>query len=505
MTRRSWLVYGTLLAIWVILIGWQVAEHSRVKRSAQVALINRSKDISNTLGVLMRSQRFFGVISKERLETALSELVNPELHSIALLNATDEVVASAGPPIDAQSKGDLSGGESWGDQTVTLVNLVDLGTNVTQDLERTNLTIVMPVSELRGSFETNRTPPPVFDSNGPPIFSSTNAFGGATPNNPPRRRFNWRRRGATNDLNTFEKPDWMKEEEYKSIIQKKGVHSFVIVMSTQPLTVAANQDLWLRAVIGILGTVSVVGCAMAWHNLTKTSDLQIRLVRASELNSHLKQMNLAAAGLAHETRNPLNIIRGLAQMISKQEEASTEIRKQSRDILNETDRVTAQLNEFINYSRPREIRYAAVSLKSVGDEVVRALTYDVEEKKIRLRGLEEQVVVKADEQLVRQVLFNLVLNAIQAAEMNGEIELVASKSGAGEATLEIRDTGPGVAPEHRAEIFKPYFTTHKKGTGLGLALVRQIVLAHGWEIGYVPNEPRGAIFRLTHLKLASTT
>src|SRR4051794_40164398 len=98
MTRRSWLVYGTLLAIWAILIGWQVAEHSRVKRSAQVALINRSKDISNTLGLLMRSQRFFGLISKERLETALGELVNPELHSIALLNAEEEVVASAGPP-----------------------------------------------------------------------------------------------------------------------------------------------------------------------------------------------------------------------------------------------------------------------------------------------------------------------------------------------------------------------------------------------------------------------
>ncbi len=77
------------------------------------------------------------------------------------------------------------------------------------------------------------------------------------------------------------------------------------------------------------------------------------------MNTHLKEMNLAAAGLAHETRNPLNIIRGLAQMISKQHDTPPEIRDKSRAIMDETDRVTAQLNEFINYSRPREVRRAA--------------------------------------------------------------------------------------------------------------------------------------------------
>ena len=58
---------------------------------------------------------------------------------------------------------------------------------------------------------------------------------------------------------------------------------------------------------------------------------------------------------------------------------------------------------------------------------------------------------------------------------------------------------PGVPPERRQEIFKPYFTTHQKGTGLGLAVVQQIVQAHGWEIECLPNEPKGAIFRITHL------
>ena len=68
--------------------------------------------------------------------------------------------------------------------------------------------------------------------------------------------------------------------------------------------------------------------------------------------------------------------------------------------------------------------------------------------------------------------------------------------------LEVRDDGPGVPNENRAEIFKPYFTTNEEGRGLGLAVVRQIVLAHGWEIECLPNNPTGACFRITHLKLA---
>ena len=160
--------------------------------------------------------------------------------------------------------------------------------------------------------------------------------------------------------------------------------------------------------------ISVIGCGLAWRSLAKTSELQIRLVRASELNSHLNQMNLAAAGLAHETRNPLNIVRGLAQMISKQEDASPEIRIKSREIIDETDRVAAQLNEFINYSRPREVRRAATRLNAVVAEVTRALNYDLDEKKVRVGNEVAELIVEADEQLLRQALFNLVLNAIQA-------------------------------------------------------------------------------------------
>jgi signal transduction histidine kinase len=497
MTLRGRLSYAVLVALWAVILAWQGAEHLRVREVARAALRNRAKDISNTLGVVLRSQRHFGVISKERLESALTDLVKPgELNGVTMFNAQGDVVASAGAPADFLPKPELRTTEVWGEDIMTVMNLVDLGTNLTQDSTRTNPPIVLSLQGFGRGPDTNRPPPPPpeFDrepggDRGPPpeprmTSGSTNRFG---------------RRGEGGGRPRFGRPPWMSEEDYRAMIEKQGVHSFVIVMSTQNMRATCRQDLWLRSIIALLATVSVVGSVLALSNLARSSDLEVRLVRASQLNLHLKEMNLAAAGLAHETRNPLNIVRGLAQMISKRDDVSAEIRDKSVQIAEESDRVTAQLNEFINYSRPREVRRTAVALGAVVGEVVRALSGDIEEKKIRLDSASTQLVIEADEQMLRQALFNLLLNATQAVPAAGEIQVAAARNGS-EAALEVRDNGPGVPAGRRAEIFKPYFTTNEKGTGLGLAVVQQIVLAHGWEIECLPNEPRGAVFRITHLK-----
>jgi signal transduction histidine kinase len=483
---------------------WQFVEHNRVRESARVALMNHAKDISNTLGLVLRSQRRFGgVISKERLESALNSLIRPgEVNAIALFNDAGEVVASAGTPVDLDRITLAPAGEYWAHQVVTVMNLVDLGTNLTAELETSQPTIVVPRSEIFGPFNTNRPPGPPpgvgperEPSRSPEAISITNA---------PQRTRDRFRRGEGDPRRPFGRPFWMGEEEYRSLIQKKGVHSFAVVMSTRSVHATSRQDLWLRAIITFLASVSVVALAWAWRNLIRSSELEVRLVRAAELNTRLKDMNLAAAGLAHETKNPLNIVRGLAQMISKQEDASLEIRQKSREIILETDRVTAQLNDFINFSRPREVHRSPVALNSVVSEVVRALSYDLEEKAVRLQVQEGLPRVEADEQLLRQALFNLLLNAIQAVADKGIIQVAAAKQNSTEVMLEIRDNGPGVPVEHRADIFKPYFTTNQSGTGLGLAVVQQIVLAHGWEIECLANEPRGAVFRISHMRLAAS-
>ncbi len=510
LTRRSLFVYGFLGLVWVLVLGWQTQEHTRVREAARTDLRSRSKDIANTLSAIIRGMRFRGAIPQDRLETVLNELVHgptneliksSELISIVLLNATNQPVASAGRPIDLQREDFLREGEHWGARSVTLVSPVDLGASLSAE-GITNTLILPPFSEFTnrvgeaGREFSRRGPPPA--EMGPPN-NSTNL----TPNGPPpggrdgrsREPGGWSRR-----------PFWlrgMEEPEFQSLVAKRTLHGLVLTMSTEGMATVTTRDLWLRTIIVLLAGVSVLGSGLAWRNLSKSSELQIRLVRASEMNTHLKEMNLAAAGLAHETRNPLNIIRGFAQMISKQPGTPAEIQNKSREIIEEADKVAAQLNEFINYSRPREVRRSRLALGSVISEVVRALNYDLEEKKISLQTSGEQLTIEADEQLLRQALFNLLLNAIQAVDGGGEIQVVAGKQNASEALLEVRDNGPGVPSERRTEIFKPYFTTQKQGTGLGLAVVQQIVLAHGWEIECLGNEPRGAIFRITHLKLVS--
>ncbi len=488
LTRRSWLVYGVLLAIWVVLIGWQAAEHVRVRRFARAGLRHRAEDISNTLALIMRSQRM--IASSNRMETILTELVKQgEVHSIQLLNARGEELVSAGPRIELP-EGAMAGNEYWDEKnrTLTLINPVNLPTNI----------IVGP-----NDFPSNR--PPQVETNAPAtaentntntvsLVSATNTEGsGSNETNTATYRPGGYRGGRPR----------FSPEQFKSLSENKSTHGFIMVMSGEMYSMILSHDLWIRAFIGLLATLSVAGYGLAWSNVSKTSDLQIRLIRASELTTHLKEMNLAAAGLAHETRNPLNIVRGLAQMITKQEDASPEIRIKAREIIHDTDRVAAQLNEFINYSRPREVRRVATRLNGAVAEVARALNYDIEEKKVRFENVCEDLAIEADEQLLRQALFNLVMNAIQAVKEHGEIRVRGGRTNGSEAYVEISDNGPGVAPENRLEIFKPYFTTHEEGTGLGLAVVQQIVLAHGWEIECLPNQPTGACFRITHIKLAA--
>jgi two-component system, NtrC family, sensor histidine kinase HydH len=369
------------------------------------------------------------------------------------------------------------------------VHAVDLGGSLTSE-QNTNPTVVLPAR-----------PRPVVSPAIEPSRSQTNEAGVVPP--PPGPRPEERPRQAPG---RSRRPPWLRdlsESDYQSLVQKNTLHDLVLAMSIESFQASSARDLWLRGVILFLATISALGSAIAWRNLVTSSDLQIRLIRASELNTHLKEMNLAAAGLAHETRNPLNIIRGLAHIISRQPEAAPEIQQKSREIINEADKVAAQLNEFINYSRPREVRRSVLGINSLINEVVRALGYDLEEKNIRLEVQGDPLTIEADEQMLRQALFNLLLNAIQAVDRGGEIRVVVQRQNASEASLDVRDNGPGVPSDRRTEIFKPYFTMQKTGTGLGLAVVQQIVLAHGWEIECLANEPKGAIFRTSHLKIKS--
>ena len=502
MIKRTPLVYRSLLVVWAVVIVWQVLEHHRVKEQARSAVIRRARDISGTLGLVIRSQRRFGgIVSKPRLESALNgsrQIRRVEIHCAPECGRRCGGFHRGTDCLRLENL--LQSGVHWEPAQVTVVNLVDLGANLQPDGATPSPTIVLPEpspgSGRREDWPRGRPPGPRprrTDSTNSPSQADLppNPDDPRDPNRPPAGRSGFRR------------PPWMTEDEYKSMIAEKGLHKLAIVISIDAFQGACTQDLWLRAMIGGFAAVSVLGIGLAWRNLVKSSEFQMRLLRASEMNSHLREMNVAAAGLAHETRNPLNIIRGLAQMISKAPDASDEIRKKSVEITDEVDRVTVELNEFINYSKPREIRRSPIAVGTVVSDVVRALQSDLEDKAIKLDLVEESLMVNADQQLLRQLLFNLLMNAIQAVETNGRIQIVTRKCQAQEACFEVRDNGPGVPAEQRKDIFRPYFTTRVHGTGLGLAVVKQIAMVHGWEVECSPNGDQGAVFRVSRLELVS--
>jgi signal transduction histidine kinase len=525
--RRSTLIYGLLIGVWLLVVAWQIEEHSRVQEAAKRTLRSRSTEIGNDLSAVIRALSFRGRLLQSSLEPVLNERVNGRTNElnvvgnsgvliyIALLNTAGEPIAAAGDtnriPTEVLSEGEYNPDGYWEHDSVTFVNPIE-GASLLNPAGGTNPVVILPPP----SDFTNSTR---FDGR---AAQSTNADDATATTNPPATSAvsdnatniatNNELAAATNSVNRPRgrgargRPPWlrgMSDADYSALIAKHELHGLVVTLSTENFQAISTRDLWLRGIIILFAGISAAGVGLARRNTMRTSVLQLRLVRASELNSHLKEMNLAAAGLAHETRNPLNIIRGMAQMLSKESTAPVEIRDKARAIVDETDKVTSQLTEFINYSRPREVRRSKVALNNAISEVVRTLNRDIEEKKLRVDTLGEPLVIEADEQMLRQILFNLLHNGIQAIGENGVIQIQSRRGGSGTATLEIRDDGPGVPPERRREIFKPYFTTHQKGTGLGLAVVQQMVLAHGWEIECLPNEPKGAIFRISHLKLAA--
>lgn len=494
MRFRNPLVYVLLIGTWLATLFWQVAEHERVAGRLRDSLANRAADSSKSLDVMLRALRSFGgFIPGTRLESALEEMVKAnDLLAVSLYNRSFEVIAGAGegadfPPLDMPKSGEL-----WQPDRALFQHAVDLGISTFGTNSRPREAIVM---QPRPEEERSRSEDPEerrkrLERAREYIerqLKSIDTDGVSTDNHRSRRGF------------LFRRPSSMTEEQFEAVRQEGGVYGALFQMRIEGIQASIDQDKWLRACIVAFAFIAFAAMGMAWRNVSRSGEIEMRLVRAREQNTHLKDMNMAAAGLAHETRNPLNIIRGIAQMISKEDNASDTIRNRCSEITSEVDRVTGQLNEFINFSKPPEIRRTRVALDSLVEDVVRPLKPELEDHQIELSYRSSGIHIEADEKMLRQVVFNIVLNSVQAMEDGGAITISTERM-TDSVTVQIDDTGPGIDEMHREKIFQPYFTTREKeGTGLGLAIVRQIVLAHGWEIAFCPSSSGGACFCISKI------
>ena len=239
----------------------------------------------------------------------------------------------------------------------------------------------------------------------------------------------------------------------------------------------------------------------------REDELGILSRRFNEMTTALKEhqhkllqterlMGLASmsAGIAHELNNPIGVILGYAKLLRRRGDAGDE--KVLAAIEEEAERCRQVIEGLLELTRGGLLQVAPVSIRTLVDDVVAAL---------RIKGMPAGVGIEihgsgtaeVDEAKLRQVVTNLIANAVDACGTEGRVVVLVDDAGPGVVSVEVHDTGNGLSSSARERVFEPFFTTKPTGSGLGLAIARAIARAHGGDVAIVSTTERGTIFRLT--------
>ena len=215
---------------------------------------------------------------------------------------------------------------------------------------------------------------------------------------------------------------------------------------------------------------------------------------------HQAAMGFLTAGLAHEIRNPLGAIRGAAEILGEQNEDGAG-KRVAQVLVRETDRLNGVLTRFLRFAGSEPSGREAASLSDVAAEVVELVSAEAAQRGIALSHLRCSATPTAllDSSRLRQVLLNLVLNAMQVQPDGGSVRVLSGVDDSGGSRplfVRVEDAGPGVPDADRGAVFHPYFSTRAGGTGLGLAISRRVVSEHGGTLTIEETSLGGACFAL---------
>ena len=238
----------------------------------------------------------------------------------------------------------------------------------------------------------------------------------------------------------------------------------------------------------------------------RTIESQLHALETSQRlalqNEKLAAIGRLAAGIAHEVRNPLGVIRASASMVQEHFTVGEEAYRACDFIREEIARLNGLITSLLNFARPAELRLQPVAIEQVIDKALHLTSDELQRRGITLtrESTGTLPLVLADPDLVAQVVFGLLVNAAEAIDQNGLI-IIRTVSEQNEVGVEVIDTGPGILPTDSERIFEPFFTTKPTGTGLGLPMAVRIVQAHGGTIEVVTdknveNKNTGARFRI---------
>lgn len=247
----------------------------------------------------------------------------------------------------------------------------------------------------------------------------------------------------------------------------------------------------------LIDLVSIIfACLITYYLITRTSLLD-RLERRKGRNS--SRFNTVTRKFIHEIRNPLNSVSLNLQLLEENftKTKDNDVQEQNDNLSNfdkdraavqlgrirrEVDRLNRILKDFRRYAKLPELELQDTEIGNLIEEVLDFIEPETERQDIHLiRNIDSLPNIKLDSAQIRQMLINLIINANQAMEDGGKLTVSARLSG-NYIIIEIEDTGPGIPPEVQDKMFELFYSTKKDGTGVGLAIVKQVIEKHGGKI-----------------------
>ncbi len=293
-----------------------------------------------------------------------------------------------------------------------------------------------------------------------------------------------------------------------------------LALHTAPARQIVHQAQAQVTFVGLLVLVLLSLSVWQIHTLRRYLTLQEEAARQERLAA----LGGMAAVLAHEIRNPLGAIKGLAQFLGEKRASDATQTEMTQTIATEATRLERLVNDLLTYARPRPPELQPTDLPATLREVI-ALAQpaaDAAGVEVRLEVNDGPPKVIADPEQMKQLFGNLVLNALQAMPKGGALTITAKTQGLQSGNkvslpasplpmhdglsveISVEDTGPGIPQADLPRIFEPFYTTRTKGTGLGLAICRQIVEAHGGTIRVARTGPAGTAIEVTLPQEASS-
>ena len=216
----------------------------------------------------------------------------------------------------------------------------------------------------------------------------------------------------------------------------------------------------------------------------------VRLKEAVERAERLATVGKFAAGLAHEVRNPLASMCASIDVMKEALRPPEPMQRLMTNVVREADRLNTLITDFLAFARPRPLKAEPTDVEALLKSVMTIFANDRLLDDIRVAwDVTPKIIALVDPDLIRQVVWNLVRNAAEAAP-NGTLTITVREE-ANKPVVRIRDDGPGIPPEQLAKIFDPFYTTKEGGTGLGLAIAHSIIEAHGGELNVDSEMGRG--------------